>query len=188
LKVTVRNDDSVWWYDIPPTVHSCLEKFEFCKPYPKNENSILLDFEVPVSASGFSEIRATVVEKWQPKEELFQITSINYLVKSLGKTLPNDFNKNAEMKMNRIRHQRAENWIDYRTVAAEYIPHRRHSEIYDFKDSFLHPKLKSYVNGGPEERNNHIEELTHDIFRIPIFTDNFIKKLNEEIDNAEKLR
>ena len=73
-------------------------------------------------------------------------------------------------------------------MAAEYIPHRRHSELYDFKESFLHPKLIAYVNASPEERHNHIEELAHDIFRIPIFTDDFISKLNEEIDNAEKLR
>ena len=100
--MTVRNDDSVWWYDIPPTVHSCLENFEFCKPYPEKEDSILLDFEVPISNSGFSEVRATVFQKWEPKdEELFLITSSNYLVKSLGKSLPKDFGKNAELKINR---------------------------------------------------------------------------------------
>ena len=100
--MTVRNDDSVWWYDIPPTVHSCLENFEFCKPYPEEENSILLDFEVPISDSGFSEVRSTVIQKWESKdEELFEITSANYLVKSLGKSLPNDFGKNAEAKINR---------------------------------------------------------------------------------------
>ena len=87
-----------------------------------------------------------------------------------------------------VRQQRAENWIDYETVAAEYIPHRRHPEIYDFKDSFLHPELIAYVNADPEHRCNHIEELAHDIFRIPIFTEDFISKLNDEIDNAEKLR
>ena len=105
--MTVRNDDSVWWYDIPPTIHSCLENFEFCKSYLENENSILLDFEVPISNSGFSEIRATVVQKWEPKdEELFEITSANYLVKSLGKSLPNNFGKNAEAKINRSKYSK----------------------------------------------------------------------------------
>ena len=78
-----------------------------------------------------------------------------------------------------VRQQRAENWIDYQTVAAEYIPHRRHSEIYDFKDSFLHPELIAYVNAEPEERHKHIEQLAHDIFRIPIFSDDAISILNQ---------
>ena len=102
LKVTVRDDDSVWWYDIPPTVHSCLEQFEFCKPYPKNEKSMLLDFEVPISNSGFSEVRATVIQKWKSSdEEIFQLNSSNYLVKNLQKSISKDFRKNAELKIGR---------------------------------------------------------------------------------------
>ena len=102
LKVTVRDDDSVWWYDIPPTVHSCLKQFEFCKPYPKNEKSILLDFEVPTSDSGFSEVRATVIQKWKSNDqEIFQLNSSNYLVKNLHKSISKDFQKNAEMKISR---------------------------------------------------------------------------------------
>ena len=100
MKVTVRDDDSVWWYDIPPTVHSCLEQYEFCKPYPKNEKSILLHFEVPLTDSGFSEVRATVIQKWKSgDEEIFQSNSSNYLVKNLHTSISKDFRKNAELKI-----------------------------------------------------------------------------------------
>ena len=81
---------------------------------------------------------------------------------------------NARKKREQIEQNRRDSWRDYTEVALQYSPFRLHAELLDFSDDQLHPDFVDFLDSPSKSR---LERFGDDIYRVRIFSENFMTKV-----------